>query len=121
MGNADFDLACVAVDALIQDAQLTEETVLALMPATRRPAPEFLHAAVIALAGYYLFASTLPPHGSTNTSLIEMRARRAAALLTRLSKYHHSFEETDYLMQSPANASRLLSAIEELRAERGKA
>lgn len=84
IGNADLDMAQVAVDALIQDSQLTEQQVLELMPDHRRPSAEFLHGCTVALAGYYLYASTQKPSTSTNTSLIEMRARRALALLERL-------------------------------------
>lgn len=83
-GNADLDLGLIAVDALIQDDQLTERQVLELMPAHRRPSLEFLHGCVVALAGYYLYALTQQPSASTNSSLIEMRAHRALALLQRL-------------------------------------
>lgn len=84
IGNADLDLGLIAVDALIQDDQLTERQVLELMPAHRCPSLEFLHGCVVALAGYYLYALTQQPSASTNSSLIEMRAHRALALLHRL-------------------------------------
>lgn len=84
IGNADLDLGLIAVDALIQDGQLTEQQVLELMPTHRRLSSEFLHGCTVALAGYYLYASMQKPSTSTNTSLIEMRAHRALALLDRL-------------------------------------
>lgn len=84
IGNADLDLGLIAVDALIQDGQLTEQQVLELMPTHRGPRLEFLHGCTVALAGYYLYTSMQKPSTSTNTGLIEMRAHRALALLDRL-------------------------------------
>lgn len=46
------------------------------------------------------------------------RAGKAAAVIVSLDEYQ-SLRETAYLMRSPANASRLLAAIERLEAGSG--
>lgn len=84
VGNTHIDWASVATDALIADPELTLAEVYELMPASGRPALEFLQATVVAFAGYYLYASMQKPSDSTNSSLVSMRAHRASALLTRL-------------------------------------
>ncbi|HIY94717.1 MAG TPA: aminoglycoside phosphotransferase family protein [Candidatus Rothia avicola] len=86
VGNTHIDWASVATDALIADPELTLAEVYELMPASGRPALEFLQATVVALAGYYLYASMQKPSNSTNSSLVSMRAHRASALLTRLAQ-----------------------------------
>ncbi|WP_237242563.1 aminoglycoside phosphotransferase family protein [Rothia nasimurium] len=86
VGNAQYDTTSVATDALIANPKLTLTEVYELMPASGRPALEFLQATVVALAGYYLYASMQKPSDSTNSSLVSMRAHRASALLTRLAR-----------------------------------
>lgn len=86
VGNAQYDCASVATDVLIADPELTLAEVHELMPASVRPSLEFVQANVVALAGYYLYASILKPSDSTNSSLVSMRAHRASALLTRLAQ-----------------------------------
>lgn len=86
VGNPHFDVASVATDALIADPSLSLTEVRELIPTSGRPPLEFLKANVIALAGYYLYASMQKPSESTNASLVNMRAHRASALLTRLAQ-----------------------------------
>ncbi len=86
VGNPHFDVASVATDALIADPSLSLTKVRELIPASGRPPLEFLKANVVALAGYYLYASMQKPSDSTNSSLVSMRAHRASALLTRLAR-----------------------------------
>lgn len=86
VGNPHFDVASVATDALIADPSLSLTEVRELIPASGRPPLEFLKANVVALAGYYLYASMQKPSESTNASLVSMRAHRASALLTRLAQ-----------------------------------
>ncbi|WP_237200745.1 aminoglycoside phosphotransferase family protein [Rothia nasimurium] len=86
VGNPHFDVASVATDALIADPSLSLTELRELIPASGRPPFEFLKANVVALAGYYLYASLQKPSESTNASLVNMRAHRASALLTRLAR-----------------------------------
>lgn len=86
VGNTQYDTTSVAADALIANPELTLTEVYELMPASGRLTFEFLQATVVALAGYYLYASMQKPSESTNASLVGMRAHRAAALLTRLAQ-----------------------------------
>ncbi|WP_326502596.1 aminoglycoside phosphotransferase family protein [Rothia nasimurium] len=86
VGNTQIDWASVATDALIANPELTLAGVYELMPASGRPALEFLQATVVAFAGYYFYASMQKPSDSTNSSLVGMRAHRASALLTRLAQ-----------------------------------
>lgn len=86
VGNPHYDVASVATDALIADPSLSLTEVRELVPASGRPGIEFLKATVVALAGYYLYASMQKPSDSTNSSLVSMRAHRASALLTRLAR-----------------------------------
>lgn len=52
--------------------------------------------------------------------LIITRSGEPAVVMVALEDYQ-SLEETAYLLRSPANAKRLLTAIEQLNAGRGKA
>lgn len=52
--------------------------------------------------------------------LIITRSGEPAVVMVSLEDYQ-SLEETAYLLRSPANAKRLLTAIEQLNAGRGKA
>lgn len=85
VGNNQVDIALIAVDALIADPELSLPQLHELMPAHNRPGEDFLWATVISLAGYYLYAAMQVPSASTHSSLTEMRAKRASALLRRLA------------------------------------
>lgn len=82
VGNSSVDVAAVVADAVAADPLLHLEELLKLMPTETRPSADFLFAYVVAVAGYYLFASTRPSSPSTHESLIEERASRAANLLS---------------------------------------
>ena len=53
-------------------------------------------------------------------ALIITRDGRPSVVMLSLDDYR-SLEETAYLLRSPANAKRLLSAVEDLDRDRGKA
>jgi antitoxin YefM len=64
-------------------------------------------------------AATLDRVNADHEPVIITRDRgKPAAVLMSLEDYA-SFEETRYLLQSPANAERLLSAVAELEAGQG--
>jgi len=64
-------------------------------------------------------AATLDRVNADHEPVIITRDRgKPAAVLMSLEDYA-SFEETRYLLRSPANAERLLSAVAELEAGRG--
>ena len=64
-------------------------------------------------------AATLDRVNADHEPVIITRDRgKPAAVLMSLEDYG-SFEETRYLLRSPANAERLLSAVAELEAGRG--
>lgn len=85
VGNHQVDIALIAVDALIADPNLSLAQTLELMPAQNRLGEDLLQAAVVSLAGYYLYAALQEPSSSTHSSLAEMRAERASILLQRLA------------------------------------
>ena len=63
-------------------------------------------------------ASTMDRVCEDHTPVIITRNRHQAVVMMSLDDYE-SLQETAYLLRSPANARRLLDAVEELEAGRG--
>jgi antitoxin YefM len=64
-------------------------------------------------------AQTMDQVCSDHEPLIITRSGQAAVVMLSLEDFQ-SLEETAYLLRSPANAKRLLAAMEQLNAGRGK-
>ena len=64
-------------------------------------------------------ASTMNRVCNDREALIITRNGRQSVVMLSLDEYK-SLEETAYLLRSPANAKRLLSAMEDLNRDRGK-
>ena len=64
-------------------------------------------------------AKTMEKVCNDHTPIIITRKREAAVVMLSLDDYQ-ALEETAYLLRAPANARRLLEAIAELEAGKGK-
>lgn len=64
-------------------------------------------------------ADTMDQVCSDHAPILITRERRDPVVMISLADYH-ALQETSYLLRSPKNARRLLAAVDQLGAKRGK-